>query len=536
MAKKLTAIILSLAVLLTAFAIPASAATEVTSDVERGFYRFVDDVLDTLVNGIAALIVEPHGWPTKDEYVSENFYEGLDADEFLDAPAEGAKWSLGYANASLLTGKELEEEHYVGGSLSVTKKLADEVRDDQKVRTIAISDGRGISIFASLDTFGLANNEVRIIREKFQEYADSKDLEITSINISALHQHSCVDTFGLNGDIIGALFTASFKNMFGLELPSGKNKNYMENLYKVTVQSMIDAVDDMQEGTLYYGSVDASEYIRDKRDPQVFDGNLNRIRFVPGKEGEKETWLINLPIHCVGNGAAGTLLTGDYPYYIEKYLNENENANFIQILGAELAISSNYPDVLELDPEIMKQYNNDEGYARTAAYGELLGKLAASIENDEPIAPIFNIRYKEIFVPIDNSIFKLAARGGLLTNEVVKNGLDYETVTEVGYAEFGANLAIAIIPGELAPEIAFGGAVTAEDSWDGKEWNYTSFADAADDKKLLVFGVINDQIGYMMTDNDWRSYLTENEEIVSTGPNAGAYIAEAYLDLFNEVN
>ena len=313
MAKKFTAILLSLAFLMSAFAIPASAATEVTSEFERGFYRFVDSVLDTLVNGIAALIVEPRGWDTRDSYESKNFYEGNSPEEFLDAPAEGAAWSLGYSNASILTGKELEEEHYVGGSLSVTKKLATYQYDDQKIRTVAVSDGRGISIFASIDTFGLANNEVRVIREKFQAVADANNWDITSINISALHQHSCVDTFGLNGDILNALFTSSFRNLFGLELPSGKNENFMENLYKVAVQSMTDAVKDMKEGNLYYGNVDISEYIRDKRAPKVFDGNLNRIRFVPNASDAKETWIVNLPIHCVGNGAAGTELTGDYP-------------------------------------------------------------------------------------------------------------------------------------------------------------------------------------------------------------------------------
>lgn len=534
MAKKFTAIVLSLAVLMSAFAIPAYAATEVTSDVERGFYRFVDKLLDTVVGGITNLIFEPKSFIDKDDYVSENFYEGNEPEEFLTAPADGAVWKVGYDNSSIQTGNELTSEHYVGGSLSVTKKLADEVRDDQKIRTVAMSDGRGISIFASIDTFGLANNEVKVIREKFQEYADANNLEITSINISALHQHSCVDTFGLNGDIIGALFTSSIRNLLGLELPSGKNPEFMENLYKVSVQSMIDAVKDMKTGKLYFGTADATEYIREKRQPAVFDGNLNRIRFVPDDGSAKETWIVNLPIHCVGNGAAGTMVTGDYPYFMEEYINKNENANFMMILGAELAISSNYPDDLVADPTYTAMYDNDEGYGRMAAYGQLLGKLAASITNDTEIAPILNIRFTEVFVPVDNSIFKLAARGGLLTNTVVKNGFAYETPTEVGYLELGTNLAIAIVPGELAPEIAFGGAVSAEDSWDGTEWNYTAFADATE-RKLLVFGITNDQIGYLLTDNDWRSYLTENEEIVSTGPNGGAVITQAYLDLFNEI-
>lgn len=533
MKKKVISIILACAVLMSAFAIPASANTVVTSGVERGFYRAVDSIIDTLVGGIAALIKSPD-WVSKSDYVSENFYEGLDADEFLDTPAEGAKWKIGYANASLLTGKELsgEGDYYVGGSLSVTKKLATEVRDDQKVRTVAISDGRGISIFAVLDAYGLASTDVRAIRKIFAEYAAEKNLNITSVNISALHQHSCVDTFGMNGDIVSAVFTSCVRNILGLELPSGQNEDYMANLYAKTVDTMKKAVENMEEGTLYYGSVNVADYIRDKRDPQVFDEELHRLRFVPDSDTSKETWIINGAIHCVGNGAAGTVLTGDYPYYMEKYINENAGANYFYIQGAELAISLQTA-LIESDPAAKEQYG--ERYAKLMAYGEKLGELVCTISDETEVAPIFNISFEEIFVPIDNSILTLAAKCGLLLNQVVRVGLNkYEVATEVGYAEFGDKLAVAIIPGELAPEIAFGGADTAAESWTGTDWNYASFEEASG-KELIVFGITNDQIGYILNENSWHSYLTENEEIVSTGPKAGATITEAVLDLIKAV-
>lgn len=530
MKRRIIALTLSLAVLLTAFAVPASAATEVTSPVERGFYRVVDKLLDSLVGGIAALIKDP-GWEKKSDYVSENFYEG---NEFIDEPSDNAVWSVGYSNASILTGNELDGEHYVGGSLSVTKKVATDVRDDQKVRTVAISDGRGISIFACLDAYGISNKDVRGIRAQFAQEAAKRGLDITSVNVSALHQHSCVDTFGFNGDLVGALFLTPTKNLLGIEAPSGQNKEYMKNLYDVTVKSMLDAVDDMQTGKLYFGTVDVAEYIRDKRDPKVFDKSLNRLRFVPDAQGEAETWIVNGAIHCVGNGAGGTVLTGDYPYYMEKYINETAHANFFYIQGAELAISSEYGENLEVDSELLEKYG--DRYANLAAYGKLLGEKVCSINEETLVAPILNIRAKEVYVPVNNSVLKLAAKGGLLTNRIVKAGFGkYEVVTEIGYAEFGTDLAVAIIPGELAPEIAFGGAITADKSWDGEDWSRTPFCEAVGNRKLIVFGITNDQIGYMLTDNDWRSYLTENEEIVSTGPKAGVTIADAWLALYDEV-
>lgn len=536
MKKKIISLILAVSVIFSVIIIPAQAST-VTNPSEQKLYTVLDKVVNTLVGGIAALIKTPYSWTTKDKFVSENFLPGNSADEFLDEPSEDAAWYVGYSNASLLTGNEVGGgDYYVGGSLSVTKKLATAQYDDQKVRTIAISDGRGISIFAVLDAYGFANSNVRELRAQFMEWANKQNLDITSVNISVLHQHSCVDTFGMNGDIVAALFLSSVRSLFGMKLPSGQNEDYMDNLYTVTLNSMKNAVNDMQKGTLYYGSVDVKEYIYDKRDPQVYETNLNRLRFVPDSEGAKETWIVNGAIHCVGNGAAGTALTGDYPYYMEKYINENDNANFFYIQGAELAITNESNDITP-DPALIEEYG--DRYATLTVYGKTLAQKLETItaDNETVVEPIFNIAFREIWLDIDNNILVLAAKGGLLINNVVKNGIGkYSILTEIGYCEIGKNIAVSIIPGELAPEIAFGGADTAETSWYGEDWKYPSFAEMAKDKKLLVFGLTNDQVGYILTDNNWHSYFTENEEIVSTGRYAGVTITNEYINLYNEYN
>ncbi len=529
MSKKITAIILSVAVIFSAMAIPAYANTVVTNPAEQTLYTVLDKIVDALVGGISNLIIGPK-WQKKADYKTENFYKG---NSFINEPEQNAKWSLGYANASLLTGKELETECYVGGSLSVLeKKLATAQYDDQKVRTVAVSDGRGITIFSTLDAYGMALTDVRAIREKFAAEAAKKGYNITAVNISALHQHCCVDTFGMNGDLLGALFLSSARNLFKSELPSGQNKEYMANLYNVVVKSMLDAIENMEDGKLYYGTVDASDYIHDKRDPIVFDPNINRLRFVPDNQGSKETWMLNAGIHCVGMGAAGTVLSGDYPYSMEKYINENAGANYFYIEGAELAISLDTSKIT-VDPEIEAKFGGR--YAETVAYGQKLGELACSISNDTEVAPILNVAYKEVYMPIGNNILKLAAKGGLLLNKVVKTGTKLEVVTEVGYAEFGKDLAVAIVPGELAPEIAFGGADTAETSWSGENWNYAPFSETVGNKKLIVFGLTNDQVGYMLTDNNWHSIFTENEEVVSSGPKAGSTMTEAFEALYASV-
>ena len=66
----------------------------------------------------------------------------------------------------------------------------------------------------------MASTDVRAIRGIFAKYAEEKGLDITAINISALHQHSCVDTFGMNGDIVNALFTSCVKIFSALSCPA----------------------------------------------------------------------------------------------------------------------------------------------------------------------------------------------------------------------------------------------------------------------------------------------------------------------------
>ncbi|MBQ6267489.1 MAG: hypothetical protein IJK64_06920 [Clostridia bacterium] len=535
MKKRLIAAVLAIAVFCTAFALPAFGATDETSPFERKLYPALDKLIYGLVDGIAAMIVTPRSWVNASDYSNDAFLPGLDAADFLDAPAENAQWSLGYANASIQTGKELTEEHYVGGSLKVSKKLVTEVRDDQKVRTVAVSDGRGISVFACVDSFGMPGTAVDEIRTRFEKIAAEKGYDITAVNVSALHQHSCVDTFGMNGDIVSALFTSSFKNLLGQPMYGGQNPDFMENLYTVAVQSMVDAVEDMQPGKLYYGAVNARDYMRDKRDPQVVDPNLNRLRFVPDDADARETWIVNAGIHCVGMGAGGTVVTGDYPYFMEEYLNDNANANLFYILGAQLAITSTSDAITETDEALAAEY--DESYARLAVYGRTLARLLCSITEESEVAPILNIRFTQARVDVENSILKLAGKGGLLKNRVIRSGIGkYQVATEVGYAEFGTDLAIALMPGELAPEIAFGGADTAAESWTGTEWAYAPLAERVDGRKLLVFGLTNDQVGYLLPDNEWHSFLTENEEIVSCGKQAGATITAAFFSLLEEIN
>lgn len=495
--------------------------------VSRLFYMSVDKLIDSLVVGLSK-VFPLMSRPDEADYKFTNSNVG--SKSFNDKAADGARWNVGYSSASLLTGNELDGNHYVGGSLSYPNpKHPTEILDDLRVRVFAMSDGtdNGIVVYAVLDAYGLAAKDVREIRSRIAGFI--KNRNIVSVNISTLHQHSAIDTLGLNGDLNKVLFGNTFKNAIGMDpstLHNGQNKEYMEHLYKTTADTIVAAVNNMEPGEMYFSQTDVHEYIRDKRDPQTFNPNLNRLCFVPDNRESKPTWIVNAAIHCVGLGAGTTNISGDYPYFIEKQVNA-AGANYVQIQGAELAITSQTAPVA---------VEGNTRYQNVEAYGNKLGEILVAADKGSRVEPILNIAHRDVFVTVDNHALEFIASTGLLANEAVKaKDGSMRIPTEIGYMEIGTNLAFALIPGELAPEIAFGGGTEAKDSWTGEDWEYPSMQDIVGSRKFMVLGLTNDQIGYIIADNNYHSILTENEELLTVSKHEGSRILLEFKSLYESV-
>ncbi|MBQ8504323.1 MAG: hypothetical protein IJ491_08640 [Clostridia bacterium] len=495
------------------------------SAVEKMFFNIVDDLVSTLVKAIAHFIPTPDSW-NSDEAV-DGFMEGTE--EFLDAPAANAKWSLGYDSRSILPENkdDVIGKYYVAGTIGFEPKYATEVYDDLKVRTVVLNDGsgRGSAVFCVIDSYGLALSDVRGIRSRLSSWAEEKG--INTITVSVMHQHSAIDTFGMNGNIIEMVLFNPLFTMFNQNTVNGKDDAYMENLFTKCVDSIKAAEEGMAEGEMYLGTADASKYTNDKRQPYVMDANFNRLRFVPA-DGSKETWLVSTPIHCVGNGAGGTEVTGDYPYYAEQTIGDTANVLFY--LGAEEGTTQ------ERNENTVVDFKEDGSRMdHTIGFGKAIANDLMAITDETEVAPLLNIRYKEIYLPIDNQILVVAGKAGLFENCVKKVDGTYSVLTEIGYMEIGEDIAFAIIPGEIAAELVYGGTLKAEYAWSGEDFEWPSLqeivTETAGDRELHVLGLANDQIGYIIPDNDYMPMLHEDSkslEFVSLGETTASRIVAEF--------
>ena len=540
--KKALALLLAVLMLSSCLVSPAYAGkidpnNSAKEKLETYLYRLLDKVVSVAVSVLNRVIPGlEKNWPEIDSFKpSENFYPGEKS--FDPSVKDGAKWSAGYASDSLLKGLEKSgdvylmngKKVYMAGTLEPLKgRQPTEIIDDQRVCTYALSDGtRGTVVHAVIDGYGIASSDVLEIRSRLASFAKEKG--ITSINVSALHQHSCIDILGMGAPLLAALAVNPFLSFIGGEKKNfvgGKTPEFMENLYNTVTSTVIEAVDDMETGSLYYGSADISEYIYDKRDPKVIDPDIHRLRFVPDNKDENEIWICETGIHAVGAGISGTRICGDYPYYLRKAVKEKTGADAVFVQGAELALTANYESL---------EYDKSNTADKTGKMGAALADKLISINNDTLLDPVLNIAVRNVYVKATNEILKLAVREGLVGTVLTKKGSDYYAVTELGYMELGNKVGVVIVPGEISPELIWGGVIEKDKTWTGKSWDYEPFSKTAKVEKLICFGLANDQIGYILPDNDFRSMFTENEEINAASAEAGSTLTKAFEALISEV-
>ena len=536
--RKLLALTLAILLALLSFAIPVAAAGNAAESsfsfgeqAEHRFYQIVDKLLNMILRFLNTLIPGLN-WagkiPRLADYSTDQFYAGEQT--FDTAVTAESKWSAGFAEASLLDGLDvMGGNYYLAGSMEAFNgRVPTERVDDQCVSAYALSDGvSGIVAHASVDCYGLARGDILEIRKRLSDFAAAHN--IISINVSAVHQHSCIDTLGLAAPLVPAIL----KNPWATLLPdtderavAGKNPVFMENLYRTVVKTVTDAVESMTAGSLYYGAADVSELIHDKREPIVFDGNLNRLRFVPDDGARNEIWICEAGIHCVSLGAAPSELTADFPYYLKEYVKENAGADLVFVEGAELAITSD-TTTLSYDDSIINGKMEALGYA--------MGEKLLAISDETALEPVLNVKHAEVVIPAENEILILAARENLLSSMFVRDRLGYAVVTEIGYMELGNRVGIVIAPGEIAPEMLWGGTLDASESWNNEGWAYRPLAETCGAETLLCFGITNDQIGYAVPDNECHSMLTENEELIMVSWNVASVLTKAYQALFASV-
>lgn len=547
--KKIIALFLCLTVLFSGTAMGASAAGTNAEDIVadagdfivKGFYNTLNVVVEMLVKVICTLYPNPASWEKLEEYSREEigFLEGRES--YQTSASEGNKWYLGYASRSLVP-EDIDCGKYNLGR-DLMNKYAEGVYDDMRIRVAAIDDGsgEGIAVFGAIDALGVTSTDTRTIRKIVLAYFEDHGVEIASINIMATHSHSALDTQGVSTGFFTKLALAGVYNIFGIDAAYPgleKADEFKAHFIDEAALAVIDAVKDMEEGRLFFDAIDCSEIIHDKRDLIAREDipETAVLYFVPDS-GSEDTYIADISCHPTSFSASNGLVSSDYIYHLDNYIKAQTNGNFIMVPGAIGQLSRD----IEVDETGLTEWEAKGASAKTL--GEAFAKLILGGDYSEELAPVLNVKHKDIFIEPENSILTLACEINLVNNRVFTTGPVFTSpvmATELGYIEFGNRIGFALFPGEFYPETFWGTDITNNTNWDGTEWQYDSLFNSVEGVDVYCVSLANDAIGYVLTDNNFAfmGHIIGEEiadEVLSVGKHTGSFLVGEYFSLLEEI-
>ena len=513
----------------------------VGDSIMKGLYNTLNVIVEGLVKSICAIYVNPRDWKSMDEYDADEIGFMAGRDTYQTSAGENNAWKLGYSKKSIVP-EDIDNGKYNLGR-DLLNKYAEGVYDDQCIRVAAIDDnsGEGLVVIGAIDSLGVTSTDIRTMRKAVLEYCEEQNIEVASINISATHAHSALDTQGVSTEFFKKLFGTYWLNLLGIKdsLPGLETaESFKQHFIGVSVEAIKEAIGNMEEGKLYFSSIDMSEHFKDKRG-LISKEDLPEsatFKFVPDS-GKPATYISDITCHATSFSASNGVVGSDYIYYADEYIKNADNGNFIMIPGAVGQVSRD----ITVDETGMTEHERKGSGARTL--GRLVGELLVGADYATELAPVINVKHRELFITPENSILTLACEIGLVNNKIFYEGgliKKYCMATEMGYIEFGNEIALALFPGELYPEVFWDDEITGGANWDGTQWPYDDLSEAVEGIKTYAVSLTNDAIGYVLTDNNFAfmgHIIGEGiaDETLSVGKHIGSYLVTEYLALVDSL-
>ncbi len=431
-----------------------------------------------------------------------------------------ATWAMGFGRCEIPLPEDESQPYYIAGYNSGWEPAG--VLDLCNAQAVWMDAGAGGILLIGVDCVGLGSPTIKEIRARLENLCE--EAGCTAVNVYSTHDHAGVDTLGLWGPV----------------MVDGKNDEYMENVIEAAVSAAYEAAETRTEGKLFYGAVDTEEkenMLRDSRYPLVYDSYLHQLRFDPLDEEVSGIRMYIYGAHAESLRGSNSLISRDFPGVMCDKVEEQSGDHAMFMPGA-------------IGGLIMTKEFNGLFVSNLNITGNKLAEYALAIEDEKEIEPDLQYARSEFKVPMDNTGYLFYKFLGVLENEISKgdSATGYMLHSEMTVLQVG-ELLLALIPGEIFPELVWGGEA-AQHNPDGK--NPIPLAEIAASygyDQLLVIGLANDELGYIVPPSDFllnedAPYLLRSvdedgedhyEETNSVGEDCAVIIAQIFEQLVNSL-
>ena len=410
-------------------------------------------------------------------------------------------------------------------------RVATAVHDPIMARAVVLSDGTTKIGMVSVDVVGLFLPFVEEVRNQLSGF--------DYVLVSATHNHEGPDTLGLWG-----------RSPF----VSGINAKYMVELRDGIVSAVRAADKARVPAIARIGTIHTPKLIADNRLPTILHDKLVVVRFADPATDKPVGLMVQWHSHPETLGSKNTHITADFVASTVGRLEKEYQCPVSYFTGTVGGLQTSLGVVVRTDGgELLK----DGTFEKAERYGVLVAhKAEEAIKAALPVKLTpFRIATRQVLVPVTNGLYRLAWQVGVLKRPMYAWNGDPSparpmesqdatkpaaVLTEVGYLRFG-DLHIAVIPGEIYPEIVLGKVPDPADpagDYANAEMEPAIFSQLPAKHRMLI-GLGNDEIGYLIPKRQWDEQppycfgrnKPQYGETNSVGPDAAGVICETFRNL-----
>ncbi|MGF1583447.1 MAG: neutral/alkaline non-lysosomal ceramidase N-terminal domain-containing protein [Gemmataceae bacterium] len=414
-------------------------------------------------------------------------------------------------------------------------RVATGVHDPLMVRAVVFQHNNEKIAMVSVDVVGLFYEFTQKIRTRLPGYK--------YVLVSATHNHEGPDTMGLWGP-----------NPF----LSGIDQKYMSHLQNQVVKAVQSAAKNLRSANTRLGKHRAPELLHDSRKPLVKHDEIVVLQFLQPKSSQSIGILVQWNCHPEVLGGSNKLITADHVGYTVAYLKRKYKCPVAYFTGTVGGLMTNLRvPVRDKNGKLLK----DRTFQKAERYGNLVGEAAdTALKESLPVKLYpFDVRQKQIYLPIANEVYLLGWKLGVLRRKAYKWNGNIEKAkelprrntsvknlclrTEVGYIRLG-ELGVAAIPGEIYPELVLGkyqDPVEPGADYPKSKLEPSIYSQFSTKHKMII-GLANDEIGYIIPKRQWDQKppycygrkRSQYGEINSLGSETAPLLCDAFCELLRK--
>lgn len=362
------------------------------------------------------------------------------------------------------------------------------VHDDIWARAVVVQVGQERVAIVVCDLLGLLRDDVQKIRQRVKSVPPNR------VMVLCTHVHSAPDTIGLWGPT---------------RAQSGRDNEYVNFVIEAVAKTIDEAANKLQPATVGFAKTNIEGVAYNYRIEKILDTEASVMQFRSKADGKVIATLTNFACHpeVLNNDQ----LTADFCHWYYQTVESKVGGVAIFANGA---LGGMISPAANPDPNVPK----GRDWARAERYGTTVaGKALEAIANAR-FTDAVQLEHREATytVPMENEGFRAAMAAGVIPSGASLNG---DRITTESHLIRLGDAVMFTMPGEVQPNIGI----------------LLKRLLAPYGDPVFLFGLANDELGYILSLEDYYLDLYSYERSMSVGSEIGPAMVQAARQMMGQL-